>query len=180
MNEQHLPQRKRIRLRSFDYNQNGAFFITICTRNRRCLLSHIVGTGVLDGPQMELTNYGKIADKHLYNMSFFYDDLTVEKYVIMPNHIHLLIRICREESVDGPSGTPVPTKQNSMVSRFVSSFKRFCNKEYGENIWQRGSHDHIIRNSRDYVNIRNYIELNPMYWKKDRFYTEGGKEYDNE
>ena len=109
-----------------DYNRDQAVFLTICTKEGKCILSRIVGTGVLDGPKIELTKYGLIADKYIHQLHDFYDDLSVESYVIMPNHIHIMLRVDGEEN--GPSRTPVPTVQNSIPSRFVSTFKRFCNK----------------------------------------------------
>ena len=57
---------------------------------------------------------------------------------------------------------PSPTKANSEISKFISTFKRFCNKEYGENIWQRSYYDHIIRNEEDFLNIWKYIDGNPI------------------
>ena len=177
-----LPKRKPTRLKNYDYSSAGAYFITICTEERKKLLSEVfVGTGVLDGPLINLTDYGKIAEKHIKNMNTFYDNLSVINYIIMPNHIHLLIEIKETENwmknicgqrnnseENGPSGTPVPT--NSAIARFVSTFKRFCNKEYGKNIWQYRSNDHIIRNSDEYEKIWNYIEYNAVKWEEDCFY----------
>ncbi len=104
--------RKTTRLEIFDYNSVGAYFITICTQNKEHLLSQIVtketfvGTGVLDGPQtskgifVELTEYGKIADKYINQLNDFYENISIDDYVIIPNHIHLLINI----HDNGPSG----------------------------------------------------------------------------
>ena len=95
-----LKKRKTPRYQSFDYKSVGVYFITICTQNRRCILSRVVGTGVLDCPsetgvldcpQPELTRYGEIADKYIKQLNDFYEHLSVEKYVIMPNHIHFLL-----------------------------------------------------------------------------------------
>jgi REP element-mobilizing transposase RayT len=172
--------RKSTRLETFDYNSVGAYFITICTQNKEHLLSQIilkdsfVGTGVPDGPQtskeifVELTEYGKIADKYINQLNDFYENISVDDYIIMPNHIHLLINI----HDNGPSGTPVPTKlvcvensiQNSIISQFISTFKRFSNKEYGKNIWQMRSFDHIIRDNKDYEFHIRYIRENPLKW----------------
>ena len=164
-----LPNRKSPRLKGYDYSQNGAYFITICTKNREELLSEIiVGTGVLDCPQNILKDYGKIANNHLENMSNFYDKIKIDKFVIMPNHIHILIQIFETDKLNGQSGTPVPT--NSLIAQFVSTYKRFCNKEYGKNIWQRSYHDHIIRGEKDYQKIWQYIDTNPLKWEKDCFY----------
>ena len=161
--------RKNTRLQNADYNQQRAVFITLCTLNRRCILSRIsVGTGVLDGPDVELLQFGRIAEKYIKQLNDFYPHLSIESYVIMPNHIHMLI-FFNEES--GPSRTPVPTLQNSTLSRFISTFKRFCNKECGENIWQYRSYDHIIRNKRDYDAHLKYIYDNPSQWLYDDMFS---------
>ena len=102
-------------------------------------------------------------------MSDFYDDIKIEKYVIMPNHIHILIRILDVGKPNGPSGTTVPT--NSRISRFISTLKRFCNKECGENIWQTRSNDHIIRDKYDYEKIWEYIDTNVTRWETDSLYN---------
>ena len=164
-----VKNRKTTRLLGADYNSAGVYFITICTKDRRQILSNIVGTGVPDGPSVKLLPHGRIADKFINQLNDFYDNLSVENYVIMPNHIHILLFV--KES--GPSRTPVPTTtQNSTVSRFISTFKRFCNKEYGYNIWQYRSHDHIIRNKEDLEKHLKYIHENPTTWIFDEFYSE--------
>ena len=168
-----IKNRKTTRLKGADYNQNQAVFLTICTKERRCILSRIVGTGVPDGPHIELTKYGQIADKLINQLNNFYDDLSVEGYVIMPNHIHIMLWV--KGTKNGPSGTPVPTVQNSIPSRFLSTFKRFCNKECGSNIWQYRSNDHIIRSRADYERHLRYIHENPLHWLYDELYTESNK-----
>ena len=110
MNMGELKNRKTTRLKGADYNRNSVVFLTICTKERRCILSRIVGTGVPDGPQIELTKYGQIAYKYIRQLDNFYDDLSVESYVIMPNHIHIMLWV--KGAGNGPSGTPVPTRRN--------------------------------------------------------------------
>ena len=164
-----LPKRKRLRLKNFDYSTPGAYFITICTENRRKLLSQIVGADVLGGPQnVTLLPHGKIADKYINQLNEFYDDISIESYVIMPNHIHIMLVVFD----DGSSGTSTPTRQHSRLSQFVSTLKRFCNKECGKNIWQRHFNDHIIRNREDYEEHLKYICENPMRWYYDELYSE--------
>jgi REP element-mobilizing transposase RayT len=87
---------------------------------------------------------------------------------VMPNHIHLLLQIT--DCDNGPSGRPVPT--NTKVSQFVGTFKRFCNREIGENIWQYRSYDHVIRGEKDYLKIWNYIDGNPSKWLEDCYYMD--------
>ena len=107
--------RKTTRLEQVDYNRAGAYFITVCTKERRCLLSQIVGTGVPDGPFVELLPHGQIVKKYIDQLSDFYNDvLSVEQYVIMPNHVHMLLFIKPKDddslknelsSQNGPSRT---------------------------------------------------------------------------
>ena len=169
MNQQ--KSRHTTRLPGYDYNTPGAYFLTICVKDRKCLLSRIVGTGVLDGPNVRLLPYGKIAEKYIKQLNDYYDNLSVESYVIMPNHIHILLRV-----LEGPSRTPVPTAQNSVVSQFVSTFKRFCNKEYDKNIWQSRSYDHIIRDQTDFDKHLQYIYENPFGWTKDDLFIDEDSE----
>ena len=176
-----FPKRKPTRAKNFDYNSSGAYFITICTKDRRPILSNIVGTGVLDCPKIELTEYGEIVEKYIKKMTLFYDNISIEKYVIMPNHVHILLLLRNHERgnlCNGQSGTPVPTniaRANSVFSRFVSTLKRFCNKECGTNIWQARSNDHIIRNQEDYARHLRYICENPSCWYYDELCIEEEK-----
>ena len=78
-----FPERKPVRLRNYDYSQNGAYFITICTQGRRKILSEIVGDDAHIVPRL----YGQVAEKYIRNVS------EIDKYIIMPDHIHLLIRL---------------------------------------------------------------------------------------
>ncbi len=174
--ENELPKRKPTRLKNFDYNTAGAYFLTICTENRRQILSHVVGGDVLDAPQIELLQNGEIAKKYIEQLNDFYDGIKIDRYVIMPNHVHILLFVLENgasrTSLNGASRTSPPTRQHSVISRFVSTFKRFCNKEYGENIWQRHFNDHVIRDREDYERHVKYICENPMRWYYDELYTE--------
>ena len=99
--------RKRTRLACHNYSSPGYYFITVCTKDKKPLLCRIVGTDVLGGPKSEFTEAGILTEKQLHSMASFYEQISIEKYVIMPNHVHLLLHITRE--VNGPSGRPVPT-----------------------------------------------------------------------
>ena len=143
-----LPKRKSNRLSSYDYNQGGAYFITICTQNRMCLLSRIVGDDALGVPKNLLTETGKIVEKYILSGNKM-DRLMVDKYVIMPNHIHVLLLVNMEK--DGTPRASSPT--NAIVPRFVAALKRLSNKEIGEMIFQRSYHDHVVRNEQDYLKI---------------------------
>ena len=157
-----ILHRKPNRLRNYDYSSQGVYFITVCTIDRKCILSQIVGGGVLDAPKIQLSEYGKIIENQITVMNSIYNNINVEDFVVMPNHIHMLL------VVSGSSGTPTPT--NSAVPSFISTFKRFCNKQIGCNIWQRSYYDHIIRDEEDYINHLRYIDDNPAKWLEDKYY----------
>ncbi len=133
-----------------------------------------------NGARVELSHYGRIADKYINQLSDFYDNLEVQSYVIMPNHIHLILwikgninSIHQDNDENGPSRTPVPTglaTTNTVTAKFVSTFKRFCNKECGGSIWQYRSYDHLIRNRDDYEECLKYIRENPANWYFDKMY----------
>lgn len=162
-----LPKRKQIRLPDYDYSAPGAYFVTICTSDRRCILSDIVvGDGVLDVPNVRLSPYGKIVAETLREIEETYAWLSLDRCVIMPNHIHLLLRI--EDR--GPSRTPAPT--NSRLAALISTMKRFTNKRCGAQLWQRSYHEHVIRGEEDYRQIWEYIDTNPAKWAEDRYYSE--------
>ena len=161
-----LPKRKPNRLREYDYSTPGAYFLTLCTKNKQCVLGQIVGGGALDAPHMQLTNAGKVAYAHILSGNNI-PSVTVDKFVIMPNHIHMILfvddSVCR-----GPSRAPAPT--NAVIPHFISTFKRFCNRDLDEAIFQRSYHDHVIRSNTDYLKIWQYIDSNPAKWKEDCFY----------
>ena len=162
-----LANRKRNRLKGYDYSQNGAYFITICTEAKKKILSNIVGEGILDVPKNKLTEYGIIVKNAIEYINKNNKDLIIDKYVIMPNHVHLIVMVS-----NGTSGMPSPTnKMNEIIPKFVSSLKRFVNKQIGHSIFQRSFHDHIIHNEADYKNIWLYIDNNPLKWELDCFYS---------
>ncbi len=158
------PKRKQMRLKDYDYSQSGAYFVTISVKERKKILCDIVGDGVYDIPKTILSPCGKIVEKYIQKMNSQYNNVCIDKFIIMPNHIHLIIKISNDNDVlCGMSQAPYPTA-NAIIPKFVSLFKRYCNREYGENIFQRSFHDHIIRNQKDYEEVWEYIENNPKSW----------------
>lgn len=163
-----LPKRKQNRLPYFDYSSPGAYFITICTEDKRCILGSIVGGGALDAPKVKLTSAGRIVQKYILSSNNV-AGITVDKYVIMPNHIHMIL-VVADSDTGGTSRAPSPT--NAVIPHMVSTFKRFCHQEAGIKIFQRSYHDHVIRGEQDYQKIWEYIDTNPARWLDDCFFEE--------
>ena len=164
------PTRKGTRLRAYDYSESGAYFVTVCTKDKQKILCDIVGGGAFDAPQIRLTPIGEIVDKYIQSTNNI-PSVTVDTYVIMPNHIHLLLTIQQE---NGTSRAPSPTRSrpNQVLPHAIATLKRFVNRDVGYNIFQRSFHDHVVRGEQDYRDIWQYVEENPCRWREDCFYTE--------
>ncbi len=170
---------KTNRLPCYDYNQNGWYFITVCTKDMRCVLSEIkplrhnelsepVAADDLGSPTVILTEYGRIVTSNLMKMNEIYETISAEKYIIMPNHVHLLLSV-----FSGFQGAPRSSPATNAVSNFITAFKKYTNKEAEIELWQRSFYDHIIRDAQDLINHIQYIDENPRKWilGKDEYYA---------
>ena len=167
-----LPKRKHPRLKEYDYSRVGAYFITICTHNRENSLSNIVGA-IHESPENKLTNAGKIVEHTIMQLPGRFN-IAIDKYVIMPNHVHLLLLIKEDERAIRES--PLQNGR-SIVSKVIGYLKMNSSKRIhkidGESkIWQRSYHDHIIRDKYDYEKIWEYIDTNVLRWELDCFYDD--------
>jgi putative transposase len=154
------PKRKRMRLENYDYSKSGMYYLTICSKDNLCIFSRISG---IHSPQTELSEYGLLIEKTLDWLDKNNEHFSIDCYIIMPNHLHVILVI--ENSEDG-SQSPA----GALVPKFVSSLKRHTNKMSKTVLWQRGYYDHIIRNHEDYLSRRQYIESNPAKWAEDKYY----------
>lgn len=158
-----LPMRKQIRLTEYDYSTANAYFITICTNNRINLFWK--GAGIfMDCPEdILLTELGEIVQRSIEAIPKYYPAISVDHYVIMPNHVHLLLQI---HSDSNGRSLIAPT-----ISTVVRLMKGTVSKQAGFSVWQKGFYDHLIRNDKDYEETWNYIEGNPGRWAEDKLYT---------
>ncbi|MBO5041860.1 MAG: transposase [Clostridia bacterium] len=170
--EKQLPKRKSPRLKRFDYSTTGAYFITICTQNRKNILSTIVGEG---SPLPKLSHYGEIANLWIQKLPEKYHEISVDCYVIMPNHIHLLLSVMKDDGRGDPSPT-VDTAMGWLKYQITKEINKLRGTP-GEKLLQRSFFDHIIRNQDDYYEIYKYIYENPLRWKLDKFYAEEWKHH---
>ena len=150
--ENRFPKRKYPRLKEYDYTQKNFYFITICTDQKKCIF----------GAPGLLNPYGEIAEKMLKNIDKHFSGIRLDKYVIMPNHIHAIFEVFED---------------GSNLINAVGLFKSTVTKKIHEinpdmSVWQRSFHDHVIRDQRSYEKIWNYIETNPLKWEEDCFYQQ--------
>jgi putative transposase len=190
-----MHHRKAMRLRGYDYSQQGMYFVTICTHNKQCIFGEIEDGLIL------YSVAGLIAANCWAKIPEHFPNVVLHDYVIMPNHVHGIIEIEREED----RKISVPTAFESDYNRFqhmvpksvsavVKGFKIGVTKQLryqaekpfnpeGDNpgkddvnliqpsIWQSRFHDHIIRNDEEYTLISNYIINNPKNWIQDKFHS---------
>ena len=162
-----LPKRKSNRLKCYDYSENGGYFITICTEQRKPLLSHIADiadphtgdTVHQPVPKIILTEVGMIVADAISEIPKRYEGVFVDASVIMPNHVHMMLRIEKE----GGRAMPVPADRPTL-SRIMQHFKGAVTKRAHTVVWQSHFYDHVIRNETDYLDCMRYIEENPLKW----------------
>lgn len=165
------PIRKEHRLKNYNYSQCGAYFITICTKDRKYIFWNnydILNVGAaFGGPygKISLTEYGKIVKNELKKIPLIYPDVVfIPKFVIMPNHIHLII-VLNTYSENGPP------KAAPTVGSIINKFKGTVSKKCGFHVWQKSFYDRVIRNEHEYSAFWKYIETNPMNWESDELFT---------
>lgn len=155
--------RRSIRLRGYDYTQNGAYFVTICTWQRQHLFGEIVsGT-------MQINELGSIGEWHWHKLVKYHPHLELDAFVVMPNHIHGILVLTE----NGRS----PKHQS--LSEIIRGFKTFSARHInryrhlvGVPVWQRGFYDRIIRNHEAWQNIQHYIFNNPSNWHNDELHPD--------
>ena len=155
-----LPNRKQIRIKNYDYATPGAYFITVCTANRDKIFWNSVGADIIRPGSLPLSASGKIAEQTVLQIASHYENIVVDKYCIMPDHIHLILRI---ESNTSGRMVSAPT-----ISTVVGSMKRWVSRQIGKPIWQKSFYEHSIRNQQDYDEIWTYIDNNPLKYALNR------------
>lgn len=191
-----LPHRKTIRLQNYDYSQNGAYFVTICTAHKRPLFGVVRRGDPCGRPPVpvyaELSEIGRIVESYLTEIPSHYPDVHLASYVIMPDHIHMILVLtqnqperagqcpapteesdlsCRRGGTPGPPATtekPVPpcrrggTPGPPALPKIINAFKSLTTRKAGCSLWQRGYYEHILRNQQDFDEAAGYIAGNPV------------------
>lgn len=167
-----MKKRKSNRLRDYNYSQPGSYFVTICTKDQKCLF------GSVSGPKIQLNKLGQIVintwDEVIQSQSI----ITSDSMVVMPNHFHAIISI---ETHEPQNEIPFSNKElhqkrrTMLLSKVIGRFKMQSAKKVnqarnlsGESLWMRSYWDRIIRNEEDLMKIREYIQNNPLKWELDK------------
>lgn len=161
------PQRRSIRLNGYDYTQEGAYFVTIVTLDRRCIFGNI------EGGEMRLSRIGNIVKEIWQSVPLHYPHVTTDYFVIMPNHIHGIIErvgarhaVPHYERFGKPISGSIPTIIRSFKSESTRRRNLYCNTS-GAKLWQRNYYEHVIRNETEFQAFYDYIYTNPLNWRND-------------
>ncbi|MCC8196925.1 MAG: transposase [Ruminococcus sp.] len=183
-----LPRRKKMRLEGYDYSTSNLYFVTACVKNRSVVLWDVgadiirpqpkAGTIGLSSSNSDLYNairrgeiplspYGETVKTAIENIPLHYGDVEIPKYCVMPNHIHMLVRIL--PITKGKSNLQKDGRIISAptLSTVVGSMKRWSSRQIGFSIWQKSFYDRIIWNELEYQEACNYIDNNPLKWEED-------------
>lgn len=160
------------RLSGFNYAIGGSYFITICTHEKKCTL------GCIKSGVAQLSEAGKIVEEEILKTTEMRIDCSIDEYVIMPNHIHMIMRLKRSLSKALSNASFVSGFKGNSVSSIISGIKSSATRRIrllwnsrSAAVWQRNFYEHIIRNEDDYNSIRQYIRENPSKWNKDDYFT---------
>jgi len=173
-----IHHRHAYRLKHWDYTTPAYYFVTLCIRNRQ-----IYYFGNINNDKIILNNLGKIINKYWLKIPNHFNNVVLDEYIVMPNHVHGIIRI--ENNNIHPVGTchgmslqntrQFSHPQKNSLSMIINQFKSACTKILKQNnqirisFWQPKFHDHIIHNKHELYKIRQYIIDNPKNWYRDRY-----------
>lgn len=154
MNRTTIASRKNLRLQGYDYNQPGFYFLTICTKDRRCTL------GQIDDYNVNLSIIGSIIETCWLALPSWFSNVGLDEFVVMPNHLHGIVEI----KLEGHS-------LQAIVGSFKSASTRLCRQgghlHASVDLWQRGYFDHVVRSEKSLLALRQYILDNPVKWQVD-------------
>lgn len=146
-----IPKRKRVRIKNYDYSSSGAYFVTVCTADKQPILWEYVEAATC---RPNLSKIGTVVETAILNIPKHYPMISVDKYCIMPDHIHMIMSINTDEN---GRQIAAPT-----VSTVVGHMKRWVSMQIGQSIWQKSFIDRVIRNEKGYQTVWEYIENNPI------------------
>ena len=162
------------RLKAWDYTKHGKYFVTICIHRREEFFGEIIDK------KMFLSDIGKIADVELQETEKIRKNIKLDKYVIMPNHIHGIVMINKNDNmIRANSHSPLQRMKPKSISSFIAGYKSVVTKRINQTrnthrqlVWQRNYYEHIIRDEKDLNRIREYIVNNPVKWEEDEYYKD--------
>jgi putative transposase len=162
----YYQHRRSIRLPGYDYSSAGAYFVTICTEGRRPLF------GDATDDEMHHNGAGRMVEECAGKLSTKFGGLTLDAFIVMPNHIHAVIALDDTGTADLPS---IMTWFKTMTTNaYIRGVKDFGWPRFDGRLWQRNYFERIIRDEAELDRVRAYVEANPAKWTGDEHNPERG------
>jgi len=168
-------QRRSIRLKDYDYSQAGAYFVTICMKDMKCIL------GKIQNGKVRMSRIGRIIYQCWVEIPDHFDSVKLDVFVVMPNHLHGIVHItddCRGVQLNAPaknapnfysSISPRRKTLSVIIRTFKAAVTTYCQKSrIQSSFWQRNYYEHVVRNEDELNRIREYVLYNPLQWQYDR------------
>jgi len=165
-------RRRALRLSEYDYSAAGCYFVTLCTHQRRNLFWVAQNVGALhEAPVVPLSRFGQAVDGFVKELPKRFPNITVEKYVVMPNHVHLLLSLSDD---GGRALREAPLRRRPELAKVVGYLKMNASKAIHQmapnlRVWQTRYYDHVVRDEHDFLRIWRYIDENPARWELDEY-----------
>ncbi len=180
-----LRNRRTIRLKEYNYAQTGAYFVTVCVQERKCFFGNIINGQII------LNGAGRMIENNWHNLSQRFANIELDEFIIMPNHLHGVIKIIvgaplvgaqKKDNMVAENNVGAGTRPAPTLGDMIGVFKSITTNEYIRNVknndwqpfnkrlWQRNFYEHIIRDENDLNRVREYIITNPAKWEEDKYY----------
>jgi REP element-mobilizing transposase RayT len=158
-----IYRNRTLRLKDYDYSQNGLYFITICTNNQEAYFGDIK-EGIL-----RLNDAGQMVEKIWIELYDRFDFIKLHNYIVMPNHFHAIIEII-DSTKSTHIGNVVGVFKSLSTNQYIKGVYNYNWLTFEKRLWQKNYYEHIIRNEESYLYISDYIENNPLKWDLDKFH----------
>lgn len=170
-NNQNPKKRKQIHLPYYDYSQNGAYYVTICTHDRKNLFGTVQYVGA--HPRVRLSTAGVMIEDNLFLLEQKYDNIKIDYYCVMPNHVHFIL-ILSDVNAGQSLHQIIQWYKTQTTNKYIKLVKAGILSPFDKHVWQRRYYEHIIRGEKDLFEIRKYIRDNPAKWFFDNFIAKQG------
>ena len=151
-----------MRLKHYDYSNQGLYFVTICSNGKSCLF------GEVDNDKMHLNDSGHILELCWRDLTIRYDTICLHEFIVMPNHVHGIIEL---KNNDKALGEIIGAYKSITTNQYIKGVRENNWPSFENKLWQRNYYEHVIRNELSHQKITDYIKYNPAKWCDDKYFV---------
>lgn len=158
------PRRRSIRLKDFDYSRQGCYFVTVCVQKRLCLF------GTIKDYAFQPNSAGTLIAEEWLNLPTRFEWIELDFFIVMPNHFHGILVFTEGNEFKKTLGEVIGAWKSKTTVEYIQGVQHYQWKRFSGTLWQRGYHDHIVRDQKELERLRNYIYHNPAQWEIDQLH----------